>query len=178
MSSATTIAIVASTVIAAAGAAYSGYAASEAADEQAALQEKQAAMEAAAAQSEADKIREKGRRVAATQEAALAGSGVKLDDQGSGGALLSETKRLTEQDALAAIAGGNNRATLLKDEAGISRSRGNAALVSGALNTASTLIGGVNAYQKSTQNTKLADKINLSTGSTYTSTKPKYTLLG
>lgn len=182
MSSATTIAIVASTVIAAASTAYSAYAQSEAADEQAALQEEQARQEAAAGQSEAEKIRERGRRVAGTQAAALAASGVKLDDQGSGGALLTETKTLAEQDALAAITGGKNRASLLSGEANITRGKGQAALIAGGLNVASTLLGSANAFQRSTQNSKLATSMNNAqinnVNSLYTTKKPNVTLLG
>lgn len=181
MSSATTIAIVASAVVAAGSAVYSGVAASHAADKQAALQEEQAAMEQAAAEAEAAKIREKGQRVQAAQSATLAASGVKLDGQGSGGALLAETSRLAESDALAVITSGNNRAKLLEGEAEISKDRATSSLISGGLNATSTLLGGYNSYQKSTQNTQAAKSMNSKTldiGSTYTSTKPKYTLLG
>lgn len=142
----------------------------------------QAAMEKAAAEAEAANIREKGRRIQASQSVTLAASGVKLDGQGSGEALLSETTRLTEKDALAAITGGRNRATLLEGEAGMAADRGNAALVTGGLNVASTLIGGASNYQKSKQGsvaaTNMNKKTSLDLGSTYTATKPKYTLLG
>lgn len=169
------------TVIAAGSAGYSAYAQNEAANKQADLQNEQAAQEKAAAVAEAGKIREKGVRIAASQEAALAGSGVKLDGQGSGGALLSETSRLAEQDALAAITGGNNRAKLLSGEADISRSKGQASLISGGLNVGSTLLGGYNKFQESKRSTAWADEMNsktLNIGSTYTHTKPRLTLLG
>ena len=162
------------------GSIYSGLAQADAADEQAKLQDEQARQEQAAAQSEAEKIRDRGQRTAATQEAALAGSGVKLDGQGSGSALLTETKTLAEQDALAAITGGNNRAKLLNGEASISRGKGNAALISTGFNVGSTLLGGVNNFQKSQESSRLANDMNKKTldiGSTYTITKPKYTLL-
>lgn len=169
MSSATTIAIVAATVVAAASASYAGYAANDAAQEEADLKREQAEQERQAAATEAEKIRERGRRVAATQEAALAGSGVKLDGQGTGNELLAETGRLTEQDALAAITTGRNRASLLKGEAEIAKVRGQAALISGGLNTASSLIGGVASYQKSTQETRAADIVDR---------KTRYTIVG
>jgi hypothetical protein len=154
-----TIVAIAAVAVSAGGAAYSAYSASEAAGEQADLQEKQAAMEKAAAETEANKIRDRGRRTQGAQEAALAASGVKLDGQGSSSALLSETTRLTESDALAVITGGNNRATLLKGEADISRGKGDAALISGGLNVASSLIGSYAAYQKSNQNSQQASLV-------------------
>lgn len=170
---------IASTVLATGSAIYSGVQQSKAADKQAELQDQQAAMEKAAGEAEAAKIREKGVRLQATQNVALAGSGVKLDGQGSGGALLSETTRLAESDALAAITGGKNRATLLQGEAAISRDKGNAALISGGLNATSTLLGGYNSYQKAKQPGDSAAKINLDIGSKYAaSSKPKLTLLG
>ncbi|KAB0665654.1 hypothetical protein F6V25_07995 [Oryzomonas japonica] len=171
-----TIIAIAATVASAGGAAYSAYSQSEAADEQAKLQEEQAAQEKAAAEAEAAKIREKGQRTAAAQEAALAGSGVKLDANGSGGALLAETDKLTEQDALAALTTGNNRAKLLEGEAAISRDKATSSLISGGFNVGSSLIGGYNSYQKSKSNTNLANSLNADTF--YQRKAPKYTLLG
>ena len=159
MSAATTIALVAATVIAAGSTAYSAYAASEAADEQAKLQEKQAAMEMEAAQSEADQLREKGRRLKAAQTAQLAGAGTKVDG-GTAGALLEETDRLSEQDALAALREGGNRAELLRGGARISRSQSQAALIGGALSTAGTIMGGVASYQKATAGARAATTLN------------------
>jgi hypothetical protein len=162
---------IASIVASVGGTAYSAVQQDKAASKQADLQDEQAAQEKVAAEAEAAKIRDKGQRVAASQSAALAASGVKLDGQGSGGALLGETARLTESDALAAITGGNNRAKLLEGEASISRDKGNAALISGGLNAASTIIGGASAFQKSKENSKTATNLIQSTGK-------KLTLLG
>jgi hypothetical protein len=160
MSSATTIALVASAVIAAGSTAYSAYAASEAADEQAKLQEQQANMEMEAAQKEAEQIKEKARRLKATQTAQLAGAGVKVDG-GTSGALLEETDRLSEQDALAALKEGKNRADLLRQGANISRGQSQASLIGGALGTAGTIMNGVASYQKATANARAANNINL-----------------
>lgn len=180
MSSAITIAAVAAVAISAATAAYSAVSQADAADEQAKLQEEQAKQEKEYAQTEADKIRERGKRVAASQEASLAASGIKLDGQGTSSALLDETKTLAEQDALAAIKGGANRAKLLQGEASISRDKATSSLVAGGLNVGSTLIGGYNSYQKSTQGTKQADSYNMGTNTLadkYNSNKSKLTLL-
>lgn len=166
---------IAATAISAAGSAYAAVSASEAADETAKLQEEQAKQEQVAAQSEADLIRKKGRRVAGTQAAALAASGVRLDGQGSGSALLTETKTLAEQDALAAITGGANRATLLNDEAKISKDKATSTLIAGGMNTASTLLGGASAYQRSKQ--PAAQALNVPKDQITTS-RPKLTLLG
>lgn len=170
-------AAIVSAVVAVGGTAYSAVASADAADEQAKLQEEQAKQEQAAAQTEAEAIREKGQRVASSQNAALAASGVKLDDTGSSAALLTETKNLAEKDALAAITTGNNRATLLNAQANISRDKGTASLISGGLSAGSTLLGSANSFQKSTQGSKLASQINLDTSKLYTS-KTKYSLLG
>jgi hypothetical protein len=160
MSSATTIALVASVVIAAGSTAYSAYAASEAADEQAKLQEQQAAMEMEAAQKEAEQIKEKARRLKATQTAQLAGAGTRVDG-GTAGALLEETDRLSEQDALAALREGENRASLLRGGANLSRSQSQASLIGGALGTVGTILGGVSSYQKATAAARAANNINI-----------------
>lgn len=179
MSSATTIAMVAATVIAAGSTAYSAYAASEAADEQAKLQEQQANMEMEAAKTEAEQIKEKGRRLKATQTAQLAGAGVKVDG-GTAGALLTETDRLSEQDALAALREGENRASLLRGGAKISRSQSQAALIGGALSTVGTVLGGVASYQKATASARAATTLNTQETSSGFVTRAgnKYLILG
>jgi len=157
---------------------YGAVAAKDAADEQAALQDKQAQMELEAAQAEAGQIREKARRLKASQRAGLASAGVALDG-GTPDALLDETTRLSEQDAMAALSGGTNRAALLKDSASISRSKGNSALISGGLSAAGNFVSGLSSINKAGVNNKKTD-LELNSGAlalTKTS-RPKYSLLG
>lgn len=181
----TSILIGAGLALSAGGTLYSGIQASNNADKQADLQDKQAAMELEAAQAEAGQIREKARRVKATQRAGLVASGVSLEDGGSPDAILAETTRLSEQDAMAALAGGTNRAALLNDSAGITRSKGDAAELSGFLNAGATLVGGANELNKAGQKGRMASKIGgtdleLSAGAQKfaTASRPKYSLLG
>lgn len=179
MTSATTIAYVASAVIAAGSTAYSAYASAEAADEQAELQDKQARMEEEAAASEADAIREKSKRLKANQTAALAAAGVKLDDSTTSGAILQETDRLSEQDALAVLKEGSNRAALLRGEADITRGKATATRVAGGLNTAATIAGGISSYQKATSASRGATQLDMDSSSQQfaTRTQPRYSLL-
>jgi len=85
----------------------------EAAEREAAILAQQAADEEARGKEEAQKIREHARRVKAAQEAALAGSGVKLFE-GTASDILSETDKLSELDALAALKDSAARANLLR----------------------------------------------------------------
>lgn len=134
-------------ILGAAGTAYGAYSQYEAGKDAAKLQNQQAAMEREAAGAEAANVREKGKRLIGAQRAALAASGVKIDE-GSGDALQQETARLTEQDALAVLKGGANRAGLLNAQAAISKKNANSALVAGGLDVASTAVSGAAAYQK------------------------------
>jgi hypothetical protein len=169
---------VASLVIAAASSSYSAYAANDnaidaaraerkAAGEKAA-REKQAAAEAAA------QSRDAGERLKSEQAAALAGAGVNLDS-GTAGTLLSQTDRLAEQDALAALRGGNRAAGDIisagNARAEALRGEGTSAAISGGLNFASTALNNYGAYQRASQNSRTAGQISTRTGQ-------KYTLLG
>lgn len=140
-------ALIVGAVMSAAGTAYSAYSQNEAGKDAAKLQNQQANMEREAAAAEASNVREKGKRLIGAQRAALAASGVKIDE-GSGDALQQETARLTEQDALAVLKGGANRASLLNGQANISKKNASSALVAGGLDVASTAASGAAAYQK------------------------------
>lgn len=130
--------------LSAAGTAYGAYAQNKAARSEARLAQEQASMEQEAAGAEAANIRERGKRLIGAQRAALAASGVKIDE-GSGDALQSETRRLSEQDALAVLKEGHNRSSLLRGQAKIANQRATAATVGGVLSTTGEL---VNAAQK------------------------------
>lgn len=172
--------LVVGTVIAAGSAAYQAYSASEAADEQEKVLNQQADMEKAAADSEAAQIREKGRRLKAAQTAQLAGAGVKIDDSGTAGAILQETDRLSEQDALAALREGENRASIIKGGAKVASGQSQAALIGGALGTAGTILGGVSSYQKATAGARTATTLNTEETSKgfVTRSGSKYSILG
>lgn len=175
----TTVALVAATVAAVGSTAYSAYASAEAADEQAELQNKQAQMEEEAAATEAEAIREKAKRLRAGQIAALAASGVKLDDSTTSGAILDETDRLSEQDALAVMREGSNRAALLRGQADIARGTATATRISGALNTAATVASGISSYQRATASSRAATQLNMDSSAQQfvTRTQPRYSLL-
>lgn len=178
MAAATTIALVAGAVISAGSAVYSGVQQNKAAKKQAALENQQAQMEQDAARREADNIRDQARRVKSAQRAALAGSGVKLDDQGSGAAILDETDRLAEQDALAVLKEGANRSSLLQGQASITKGRGKAAVVAGGMNAAASLVGGVKDYKSATSGSKTALQMDSDAQGLAKRSQPKYSLLG
>lgn len=161
-------------VLSVAGTAYNAYAQHEAASDQKKQLNQQAAMEREAAAAEAGNIREKGKRLIGAQRAALAASGVKIDE-GSGDALQQETARLTEQDALAVLKGGANRSSLLQGEAKAAGKRATSALVAGALDVGSTVASSAAAAKKSGTKTNL----NLQDGAQDFAKRnqPKYSLL-
>ena len=97
-----------------AGAVYSGVSGYEAGRAAKVAAERQAKAEQEAAEAEAAKIKDRAERLKASQEASLASSGVKLSTDGTAGALLNETDRLAEQDALAVLQSGQNRANTLR----------------------------------------------------------------
>lgn len=183
-------AVAVSVAVSVAATAYSSVAQSEAADEAAAqqrkyaeLQNQQADQEVAASQSEAEIIRDKARRTQAAQAAALAASGVKLDGEGTGSALMGETTALAEKDALLALRTGSDKASLLRGQAGISNMKADSLegqatsyLVGGALSSASQIAGGVAKVSAAQESQAKADKINSQGWATRNSSS--YSLLG
>lgn len=125
-----TIAAVSST----AGAAYGAYASYETGRAGKVAAERQAQAEREAADAEAAQIRDRAERLKASQIASLAGSGVKITGDGTEGALLSETDRLAEQDALAALTSGRNRANTLLAQGNAAYRSGINGMVSNTLN--------------------------------------------
>lgn len=140
------IALVASTVLAAGGAAYSGQQQKKMANYQAAQAEADADASKAAAKVEAERIRKAGREQAAAANASLAASGVETGE----GTALRITSGITEdseQDAYQTILNGANSASRLQAQAQADRFSGNNAATAGYINAGSSLLsGGAKAY--------------------------------
>lgn len=170
--------LVVGTALSAVGTAYSAYQGYKAGKAEKKLANQQAANEESAAAAEAGNIREKGRRLLATQRATLAGAGVKIDS-GSGDALQQETVRLTEKDALAVLKEGANRASLLRAQGKQAGKAATASLVSGALDVGSTVVSGVNKYNRAKAPAASAAKFRTDAESLSFATRnaPKYSLL-
>jgi len=160
-------AIIVGKVVAAAAAVYGAVETRNAQLDAKRANEKQADIAKKQASAEASNIRERGRRLIASQRSALAASGVKIDE-GTGDAIQQETRKLAEQDALATLKTGSNQSLLYELEAKKNARMGNAALVSGALDATSTAVGGYAAYQRAKEPSVLAKR---------TSSTPRYSLL-
>jgi hypothetical protein len=168
--------MIAGAVVAAGGTAYSTYSSMETADEMQDLANQQATKEEDYAQKEADEIREKARRLKASQNAALAASGIKLDE-GTAGTIVQETDRLSEQDALAAIKEGKDRASLIRAQGRIDAGSRTSSGIATALGGASSVLGSVTSYRKATEGSRTAGLVNIDTDKIYKRTAPKYSLL-
>jgi hypothetical protein len=164
-------------VLSAAGTGYNIYAQQKAARKEEKALEEQARQEREAATTEAQNVREKGRRLLASQRASLAASGVKLDEGGTGEALQQETRTLTERDALAVLKGGGNRASLLTARADMAGDRGTAAAISGGLNFAADAVNTVGASNRATAPTRQATNIYTQAESATKGAASKYSLL-
>ncbi len=141
---------------------------------------KQADLERKAGASEAAQIREKGKRLLAAQRAQLASAGVKVD-AGTGDVLQDETKRLTEQDALAAIKDAGTRYRLLRENgANSARMLNRQAKNAGKAGMAGLISGGLNALSigaSAGADISKASKVKTTTPSVATRTGQKYSLL-
>ena len=164
-------------VIGAAASGYSAYEQNKVAKKQEKMEKDQARMELDAAHTEAGNIRENARRVKAAQRAALAGSGVKLDDEGTGAALLAETDRLAEQDALAVLKEGANRSSLLRGQASISRSRGRQAIAAGVGDVAAGAVNAYGANRSASSGSRTALQMDSDAQGFARRSQPKYSLL-
>jgi len=164
--------------LSAAGTAYNAYQDYKAGKADEKLANEQARLESEAAAAEAGNIREKGRRLLASQRASLAGAGVKIDE-GSGDALQKETTRLTEQDALAVLKEGANRASLLRQQGKAAGQAATASLVSGALDVGSTVVSAANKYNRAKAPAATAAKFRSDAEALNFATRnaPKYSLL-
>ncbi|MGG8186251.1 hypothetical protein [Klebsiella aerogenes] len=140
------IAVIASSVLAAGGAAYSGQQQKKMANYQAAQAEADAEASQKAARVEADRIRKAGREQAAAANASLAASGVETGE----GTALRITSGITEdaeQDAFQTILTGNNQGARLNAQAQADRISGKNAAIAGNISAGSSLLSaGGTAY--------------------------------
>lgn len=154
-----------------AGTGYTIYSTEEAKDEAEDLANKQAASETEAAKSEAARIRERAQRMKGAQSAALAASGVKLSSSGTSGALLQETDRLAEQDALAVLQGGKARSSAILDQGKLDANAYRSRSISSAINGASELTSMAASRARATEAGRTASTVKQTTAK-------KYSLLG
>jgi hypothetical protein len=140
----TTIALVTAAVVAAGSASYSAYASVEAADDAKKAADEQAVLEREAAAEHAKLVSDQADRLKSEQRAVLAASGVDLAN-GGGGAILQETDRLAEQDALSVLRGGNNQSRLTQQKGNLLAKNYNSQAVS------SSLLSGASAAYKAGQ---------------------------
>lgn len=119
-----------------------GQAQKRAADAQAREYENQAAAAQVAATEEAKRIRKAGERTAGAARAALAASGIVVDE-GTGVNINEDIYRNSEQDAFNTLLTGKNRAGSMQRSAAQSRASGKNAVTASLLGAAST---GLNAY--------------------------------
>lgn len=127
--------------------------------------ETQAAMEKEAAADEAENIRERGRRIAATQSATLAASGVKLTPDGTPQTILQETRDLTEKDALATLKYGAQRVSLLEQQSANVSAAAMNKNISATLNTASSMYNQNTDIEASSAKSKQATQMDMDTNS-------------
>ncbi|WIO41585.1 hypothetical protein P2G42_16835 [Klebsiella electrica] len=140
------IALVASSVLAAGGAVYSGQQQKKMSNYQAAQAEADAQASQKAARVEADRIRKAGARQAAAANAAAAASGVETGE----GTALRVTSGIAgdaEQDAFQIILTGNNQGARLNAQAQADRISGRNAATAGNISAGSSLLSaGGTAY--------------------------------
>ena len=111
----------------------------------------------------------------------MAAAGVKLD--GSGGSadtILEETDRLSEQDAMAALREGRERAAIVRDQGNLTAGNYRSRAVAESLNGVSSMIGQVNSYRSATAGTRFANQIDQDSASQSFARRnaPRYSLLG
>lgn len=145
---ATTVAVVMG-VVAAAGAATSAVAAYSAGQQKAAadkynaqVADNNAAMAQQQAAAESERVRERGRRVIASQRAALSAAGVDIDS-GSSVDLGFDSSIQSELDRLTTLYRGDVSATGESAQAGLYRASAKDARIGGALGAGGTLLGGL-----------------------------------
>lgn len=142
-----TYAAVASTVVAAGSAIYTGMQASNAADTNAELARRQGVQDADAAVAQADKIRKAARAQAGAANATLAASGVSVGD-GTPVRINEQIYQDSEQDAYNTLLTGSRAQRTANNQANVITAQGNAAMISGALNAGSSLLAGGANYAK------------------------------
>lgn len=142
-----TYAAVASTVVAAGSAIYTGVQASNAADTNAELARRQGVQDADAAVAQAEKIRKAARAQAGAANAALAASGVSVGD-GTPIRINEQIYQDSEQDAYNTLLTGSRAQRTANNQANVITAQGNSAMISGALNAGSSLLAGGANYAK------------------------------
>lgn len=142
-----TYAAVASTVVAAGSAIYTGVQASNAADTNAELSRRQGVQDADAAVAQAEKIRKAARAQAGAANAALASSGVSVGD-GTAVRINEQIYQDSEQDAYNTLLTGSRAQRTANNQANVITAQGNSAMISGALNAGSSLLAGGANYAK------------------------------
>lgn len=174
--------LVGSLVATVASTGYSMYSQSRAADKAEHAANYRADLENEAAAQDAANIREKAARLRGMQQASLAASGVKIDS-GTSDVLLGETDRLSEQDALAAIKEGGQRAEIIKSQGQLTADNYRSQAIASALGGVSSILGGVSSYREATKGSRVAASVDLDTDKALsakglTTKKPTYSLLG
>ena len=96
--------------------------------------------ERGAAQVEAERIRQAGKRAKSSAIAQLAGSGVDVNE-GTALVIDKEIGKNAEQDAYTTILGGNDRALRLNAQASVTKAQGQQAKSAGYLGAGTTLLG-------------------------------------
>lgn len=140
-------AAVASAVVGAGAAIYSGQKQQEAADNSAELARRQAAQEADAAVAQAEKIRKATRQQNAEATANLAASGISVGS-GTPIRISNEIYKTGEQDAYQTILSGNRAYQAGQTQAGLLETQGQAAATAGYLNAGSSLLSGAASAYK------------------------------
>lgn len=133
----------ASAGIGAYGAYSSGQAQKDAANYNAAVQKNQAATAAQQAEFDAGQIRDRNRRLVATQRANFAANGVD-PDSGSAVDVQHDSAKHGELQALMAIYTGQTSSNASLAQAKLDKSRGQYAEQAGWINAGSSVLGGVN----------------------------------
>jgi hypothetical protein len=140
-------AAVASAVVGAGAAIYSGAQAQDAADTNAELARRQGEQEKDAAVAQADKIRKAARAQAGAANAALAASGVSVGD-GTPVRINEQIYQDSEQDAYNTLLTGSRAQRSANNQANVLTAQGNSAVVSGTLNAGSSLLSSGANYAK------------------------------
>lgn len=135
-----------STMVSVAGGIAQGNAEQEAANAEALRQEANAKQAVAKATHKAEEDRRKGTVQASNQNAIMGASGSSKGISGRG--YLSETKSLSELDALITQAEGEQRGKVLEDQAALSRFKGKQAKSAATFGAVGTLIGGFGRVAK------------------------------
>lgn len=141
------IALIASAVVGAGSAIYSGQVQKETAEVNAELQRREGESAKDAAMAQAEKIRKAGAAQAAQANAALAASGVAIGE-GTPLRINENIYQNAEDDAYNTLLTGKRQQQTANDQAGLTQYQGNAAQTAGVLNAASTVLSAAGSYGK------------------------------